>query len=276
MRIDSHQHFWEYTVKDYGWINEKMAGLKRNFLPKDLAPILTKNGIDGSVAVQARQSLIETEWLLELADKSNIVKGVVGWVDLQSKLVDEQLLKYSQNKKLVGVRHVVQDEPDEKFILRDKFLQGVSNLKKYGLVYDILIFEKHLKQTVQFVAKFPNQKFVLDHITKPKIKTGELLPWKKFIKELAFFPNLYCKVSGMVTEADWIHWSPENFIPYLDVIFESFGTDRIMFGSDWPVCTVAASYSEVKGIVVEYMGSFSQIEKDKIFGLNAKAIYNIH
>ena len=185
MRIDSHQHFWEYTVKDYGWINEKMAGLKRNFLPKDLAPILTKNGIDGSVAVQARQSLIETEWLLELADKSNIVKGVVGWVDLQSKLVDEQLLKYSQNKKLVGVRHVVQDEPDEKFILRDKFLQGVSNLKKYGLVYDILIFEKHLKQTVQFVAKFPNQKFVLDHITKPKIKTGELLPWKKFILKIS-------------------------------------------------------------------------------------------
>jgi L-fuconolactonase len=275
VRIDSHQHFWEFSVKDYGWIENSMPGLKRNFLPEDLAPVLTRNGIDGSIAVQARQSPAETEWLLGLAEKSDIIRGVVGWVNLQSDNVDEQLEKYSQNKKLVGVRHVVQDEPDDNFILREKFCQGVSKLERYDLVYDILIFEKHLKQTVQFVAKFPNQIFVLDHIAKPKIKLGELQPWKRHMRELAKFPNVMCKVSGMVTEADWQNWQQEDFVPYLDTIFESFGTDRIMFGSDWPVCTVAASYDNIFGIVEKYIRRLSYSKKEKIFGRNAMTAYNI-
>jgi L-fuconolactonase len=275
MRIDSHQHFWEFTLKDYGWINDEMAALKRNFLPDDLAIVLAEQGIDGSVAVQARQSLEETEWLLELADNSDIIKGVVGWVDLQSESVEEQLEKYSQHKKLVGVRHVVQDEPDDSFILGKKFVRGISKLEKYGLSYDILIFEKHLKPAAEFVAKFPNQRFVLDHIAKPKIKKGEVEPWRQNIQELAKFPNVMCKVSGMVTEADWKNWKRDDFLPYLDTVFNAFGTNRIMFGSDWPVCTVAGFYKETYEILDNFTQQLTSEEKAKIFGLNACSFYGI-
>lgn len=275
MRIDSHQHFWKYNPIEYGWIDDTMAVLRQDFLPDDLASELAMSGLDGSVAVQARQSLEETEWLLDLSDKHDIIKGVVGWVDLRSPDLVRQLDSFAGNKKLVGVRHVVQDEPDDRFLLREDFMRGVGELTKYDLVYDILIFERQLPAALEFVKNFPDQPFVLDHIAKPKIKAGELEPWAENIKRLARFENVFCKVSGMVTEADWHNWSPGHFRPYLDVVFEAFGASRIMFGSDWPVCTVAASYGQVFSLVEDYISGLSPDAREAILGINAAKIYGL-
>jgi len=276
MKIDSHQHYWHFNTDDYGWMGDNMSAIKRDFLPADLVPELASIGFDGSVAVQARQTLEETNWLLQLADENPHIKGVVGWIDLQSDNAEKQLTEFAQHPKAVGVRHVIHDEEDVDFMLRPEFARGVKLLENFGLAYDILIFPKHLRNTIQFVQQFsPKQTFVVDHIAKPFIKDGIILPWKEGIAELAKFPNVYCKVSGMVTEADWQNWTPENIRPYLDVIFDAFGTERVMIGSDWPVCLVAGKYSKVMQVVINYISKFSPADKEKILGGNAVNAYKI-
>ncbi len=275
MKIDSHQHFWRYSPDEYAWITDDMKVLKQDFLPEDLAPLFSRTGIHGSVAIQARQSLAETRWLLNLAGENEFIKGVVGWVDLCSEKPEDQLMEFLPNPKFVGVRHVIQDEPDELYILRKEFIRGIGLLQKFNLVYDILIFARHLPQTIEFVKKFPNQVFVLDHIAKPEIRHQKTSPWKENLIKLAAFDNVYCKISGMVTEADWSRWKEADFRPYLDTLTDAFGTDRLMIGSDWPVCRLAGSYTDVLEIPVNYFAGFSLLEKEAIFGRNAEQVYQL-
>lgn len=276
MKIDSHQHYWHFNTDDYGWMGDNMAVIKKDFLPADLLPELTSFGFDGSVAVQARQTLAETNWLLQLADENPHIKGVVGWVDLQSEQADEQLAAFAAHPRAVGVRHVIHDEEDMDFMLRPAFVRGLKLLQKYGLTYDILIFEKHLPNTLKLVAQFPeSQVFVVDHIAKPLIKDGIVSPWAEHMAELAAFPNVYCKLSGMVTEADWKNWTEEELKTYLDVVFAVFGVDRVMIGSDWPVCLVAGSYQKVMGVVTDYIETLSPENQAKVLGENAVKAYGI-
>lgn len=274
MRIDSHQHFWNYNPHDYGWMGGNTS-LKRNHLPVDLHPLITAEGIDGTVAVQARQTLEETRWLLDLADQYPFICGVVGWVDLCSPDLPRQLEQFAQHPKLVGVRYVVHDEPDDSFMLRPEFIHGISRLAEFGLTYDLLLFPRHLPVAVRLVEHFPEQPFVLDHIAKPLIKEGTLEPWASDLRRLAAFPNVFCKVSGMVTEADWSGWKPDDFTPYLDMVFDAFGVNRLMFGSDWPVCTLAASYSQVSALVKDYLQQFSPETQSKVLGENAVQFYQL-
>src|SRR2546429_7940650 len=248
MHIDAHQHFWIYDRREYDWIDDSMAALRRDFLPDDLKPELEHNGFQGCVAVQARQTLEETRWLLELAERAPFILGVVGWVDLRSPEVRSQLSEFTRNPKLVGIRHIVQSEPEEGFLLQPDFLRGIAMLEEFGLAYDILIYARHLPVATEFVGRFPRQRFVLDHMAKPPIKGGALDAWARGIQGLAAFPNVYCKVSGLVTEADWQVWKPEDMRPYLDVAFRCFGPSRLMIGSDWPVCTVAGAPARPPGL----------------------------
>lgn len=276
MKIDSHQHYWHFNTADYGWMGENMSVIKRDFLPTDLLPELKSIDFDGSVAVQARQSLEETNWLLQLADEHPHIKGVVGWLDLQSEQAEEQIAAFAKHPKAVGVRHVIHDEEDLDFMLRPAFIRGVQLLEKYDLAYDILIFPTHLTNTIQFVKQFSDkQTFVIDHIAKPLIKDGIVSPWKEDIAALGKLPNVYCKLSGMVTEADWNTWKPENIRPYLDVIMEAFGSERILIGSDWPVCLVAGKYSEVMQVVIDYISTFSEKEQALMLGENAAKAYKL-
>jgi L-fuconolactonase len=282
MKIDAHQHFWHYTPQEYSWMGPDMAILKKDHLPPHLAPLLEAAGIEGTVAVQARQTLQETRWLLELSDHYPFIKGVVGWVDLRSPEVREQLERVGTHPKLRGVRHVVQDEPDDQFMLQKDFVRGLGILAEFDLTYDILIFPRHLPVACELVKRFPNQRFVLDHIAKPLIKDKKMAAWDAEIRRLAAYPNVWCKVSGMVTEADWhqpaLHgpaWQPSDFRPYLDVVFEAFGTKRIMFGSDWPVCTLAGTYADVAKLVLDYVNSFSKEEQIDFWGETARRFYGL-
>jgi len=276
MKIDSHQHFWQFNKDDYGWISDDMQNIKRDFLPDDLLPYLKAVGFDGSIAVQARQTLDETRWLLQLAAENSFIKGVVGWVDLQSENVENQLLEFCNHKKAVGVRHVIHDESDVDFMLRPDFIRGVKLLERFGLTYDILIFPVHLRNTIEFVGKFSsNQTFVVDHIAKPLVKSGVIYPWKTDLEELAKYENVYCKVSGIVTEADWQNWTPKEIYPYLDIVFGAFGTNRILIGSDWPVCLIAGDYSKVMSVVMDYIKQFTYEEQKNILGENALKAYRI-
>jgi len=275
MHVDAHQHFWIYRPEEYGWIDESMSTLRRDFLPEDLKPELASGGFSGSIAVQARQSLEETRWLLELAERSSSILAVVGWVDLQSPEVRSQLKEFARNPKLVGVRHVVQSEPDDHFLLRPNFLRGISVLEEFDLAYDILIYPQHLAAAAEFVEQFPRQRFVLDHLAKPAIKTGEIDSWAQGIRGLAAFRNVFCKLSGLVTEADWQHWTPEQIAPYLDVVVEAFGADRLMIGSDWPVCLVAGSYARTVGVVKDYVLKHKAEWRDAIFGGNAQRFWRL-
>jgi len=274
MRIDSHQHFWSHDERQYPWI-PKGSPLHRDWLPDDLAREEAKVGIDGSVAVQARQSLEESRWLLTLADHSPRIKAVVGWVDLCSERVEEQLEEFTKHPRFVGVRHVVQDEPDDRFLLRPDFLRGISKLKAFRLTYDILIYPKQLPAAIELSRRFPEQPFVVDHLAKPRIKERTLSPWREQMHELGQAPNVSCKLSGMVTEADRSAWKAEDFEPYLDAAFASFGEDRLMFGSDWPVCLLAASYAQVHEIVAKYLERQPASARDKVMGLNAARFYRI-
>jgi L-fuconolactonase len=274
MGIDSHQHFWNYSEMEYPWIPQG-SPLQRDWLPDDLAPLLAGAGLDGSIAVQARQTIEESHWLLTLADDTPIIKGVVGWVDLRSDRVEEQLAELSQHRKFVGVRHVVQDEPDDNFLVRPDFLRGIGGLKQFKLTYDILIYPKQITAAIELVKGFPEQPFVLDHIAKPFIKDGRISPWREQIRELAKSKNVWCKVSGMVTEADHATWKPADFKPYLDVVFEAFGLDRLMYGSDWPVCLLAGSYQQVFGLVDDYTRQLGPEGRDKLFGGNAAGFYGV-
>lgn len=275
MRLDAHQHFWRYDAREYAWIDDGMAPLKRSFLPEDLTPHLANCGIGGTVAVQARQSLAETESLLAIADANDFVRGVVGWVDLRSPDASRQLDRFRVHPRFVGVRHVVQDEPDDRFLLREDFLRGVALLEPLGLTYDILVYPRQLPAVVEFVARFPRHRLVLDHMAKPEIARGAMGSWEAHMRRLARNENLYCKVSGMVTEADWNRWDPEELDPYLDVVFEAFGADRLLFGSDWPVCTLAASYGRVVEIVTRYLEGLPEAERGAVMGGNAATFYGL-
>ena len=275
MKIDAHQHFWHYSAEEYGWIGSDVEILKKDHLPADLAPLLESADIGGTVAVQARQTLAETEWLLQLADNYSLIKGIVGWVDLRSPELQGQLERFCAHPRFRGVRHVVQDEPDDRFMLREDFIRGLGMLAEFDLTYDILIFPRHLPVACELVARFPDQRFVLDHIAKPLIKDGEVTPWDADMRRLTAFPSVFCKVSGMVTEADWHQWQPADFRPYLDVVFAAFGSRRIMFGSDWPVCTLAGTYADVVEIVSDYVQQLSEEEQADVWGETARRFYGL-
>jgi L-fuconolactonase len=275
MKIDTHQHFWKYSREEYPWIGEGMEVLAQDRLPADLNPLLKDNGIDGTVAVQARQVVEETEALLAMAEEYDFIRGVVGWVDLRSPNVEAQLEQFKDRVKLVGVRHVVQDEPDEKFVLREDFMRGIGKLKAYDLVYDILIFPRQLAANIELVKRFPEQVFILNHIAKPNIKDEQMSPWESDIKKLASFENVSCKISGMVTEADWHNWSAEDFRPYMEVVLEAFGAKRLTIGSDWPVCTLAGEYGSVVSIAADFIAQLSDNEQKAIWEDNPKRIYGL-
>lgn len=275
MKIDSHQHFWKFhPVKDF-WINDDMKILQRDFLPLDLHSLLQENSIDGCVAVQADQSEEETHFLLKLASVNDWIKGVVGWIDIRSKNLEDRLQYFSQYKKLKGFRHIVQAEPEEYFLLRDDFCEGISKLSKYNFTYDLLIFPMHLPYAVELVKRFPQQSFVIDHLAKPDFKQSDFSLWEKGIREIANCPNVFCKVSGLVTEADWNNWKESDFTYCLDVVTEAFGMNRLLFGSDWPVSLLAASYEQSCGILVHYFSKFPKEQQDKFWGGNAIEFYNL-
>lgn len=275
LRIDAHQHFWKFDPVRDSWIDEEMKVIQRDFLPSDLQPVLQQNGIEGSVVVQSDQSTTENEFQLQNANNNEFIKGVVGWVDLQSDNIKEQLQELSQYKKLKGFRHVLQSEPDPAFMMRPDFLRGISCLRQFNYTYDILIYPKHLVYAKQMVAAFPDQPFVIDHLAKPFIKDGIIEDWKRDMVAIAQHENVSCKISGMVTEANWKQWKKDDFRPYLDVAFEVFGSKRILFGSDWPVCLVAASYEKMLDIVQDYISEFTTQEQSDFWSGNAVSFYNL-
>ena len=274
-RIDSHQHFWKYDPVQYSWITDDMEIIRDDFMPEDLKPILDNYGFHGSVNVQADQSEEENAFLLNLTAENDFIKGVVGWVDLKADNVEERLAYYKQFDKMKGFRHVLQGEADRAYMLNADFKRGIAKLKQFGYTYDILIFTDQIAYATEFAMAFPDQPFVLDHIAKPKIATGEIDQWAKDIRALAKLDNVMCKVSGMVTEADWKEWKPGDFTPYMDLVFEAFGTDRLMFGSDWPVCRVAATYGDMLSVPEAYVAKLSQTEQEKFWGGNAVKFYGL-
>ncbi len=268
--LDTHVHFWQFDPVRDAWIDDSMKVLQRDFLPTDLLPELIANGISGCVAVQADQSKAETHFLLQLSENQDFVKKVVGWVDLRSPDVSQRLAYFSQFEKLAGFRHVVQGEADVNFLLRKDFCRGLAALEPHGFTYDILVFPHQLGAVLEFVQLFPRQKFVIDHLAKPYIKDGYFDGWAALMREIAKHENVYCKVSGMVTEADWQGWKYEDFVPYLDLVTEAFGAQRLMFGSDWPVCLLGGSYTDVTGVVRRY---FSGAELAAVMGENGLRFY---
>lgn len=274
MRIDSHQHFWNYEPSEFGWISEHHKAIRRDFLPSDIVPLLSDTEINGTIAVQSRQSINETDFLLALASQHSSVLGVVGWIPFCDPGVIDHLEKYAFNQKIIGFRHVLHDEPDDDFILRKDFNNGISLLSQYNLCYDLLIFEKHIPQTIQFVDQHPGLPMVVDHIAKPRIQHGNFdLRWEKNIRQLAERDNVCCKLSGMVTEVVGDEWDVELLKPYFDVVLEAFGPDRLMFGSDWPVCLLRAEYLDWVGTVESMISTLSESEQAGIMGENAKRFY---
>ena len=272
MRLDAHQHFWKYSGREYSWIRENWP-IRRDFLPSDLEPLLTNCAIGGCIAVQARQSLDETRWLLELAEGSPFIQAVVGWVNLRSDRVEDQLVQFASHSKFAGVRHVVQDEPDSDFMLSPEFVRGVGKLARFKLTYDFLILPHQIPAAIALARRFPDQPFVVDHLAKPAIKAGAISPWREAIVDLARCPNVTCKLSGMVTEANWGGWTPRDFQPYLEVVFEAFGVERLMFGSDWPVCLLASTYEKVFAVVHDFLARLPVGVRDAVLGGNAGRFY---
>jgi L-fuconolactonase len=272
-KIDAHHHLWHYTPEEYEWISEEMMLLRRDFLRNDLRAALRSANVDATIAVQARHTVEETQWLLACADEMPAIAAVVGWLPLKADNLSE-LLDVVHSPRLAGLRHVVQGEPDG-FLDDPAFDRGIAHLAPRGLTYDVLIFERQLAETIRFVDRHPRQEFVLDHIAKPRIAAGELEPWATHIRNLAQRPNICCKLSGLVTEADWTAWNLETLRPYLDICVEAFGSDRLLTGSDWPVCLVASSYAGWWAVLEEYFATFSASEKEKIFGANAAAFYHL-
>jgi L-fuconolactonase len=274
MRIDSHQHFWRYRAAGYPWIGDHMAGLRHDFLPADLKPELDAVGFDGSILVQVRQTVDDTRWMLELADRHAFILGVVGWVDLRSPTVVADLEEIARHPKLVGARHVVQDEPDG-FLLGAAFCRGVAALQRVGLTYDILVYERQLAEVAAFAARFPAQPFVLDHVGKPEIRSGRVTDWRRHLRALARLPNVVCKLSGLVTEADWTAWTRDQIRPYLETAIECFGPDRLMIGSDWPVCTLAATYRQTMALVMDEVAGWPAADRDAVLGGTAMRVYGL-
>lgn len=274
-RIDSHQHFWRYKSDEYPWIDASREPLQADFMPPDLAPLLGASGIDGTVAVQARRNVNETEFLLELADRFDFIRGVVGWLDLRADDVEAQLERFADRPRMVGLRYSAHDEADDRRMLGGNFSRAMALLKAHDLRYDLLLFPRRLPLALELVRRFPEQPFVLDHIAKPLIKDGVLEPWRRDIRALAKCDNVWCKVSGMVTEADWKAWTQDDFRPYFDVVLDCFGSERLMFGSDWPVCTLAGSYSQAVDIVENHIAALSADEQAAVMGGNASAFYQL-
>jgi L-fuconolactonase len=275
MKIDSHNHFWKYDPKGYSWINDAMHVIQADFLPADLESEAQKVGIDGTIVVQARQTLEESRWLLELADKHRFVQGVVAWAPLTRPEIRTYLGELAKNPRLKGIRHIVQDEPDDRFLLRDDFNNGILALAEYKLVYDILIYERHLPHAIEFVDRHPQQIFVLDHLAKPRVKDHVVEPWRTNIQQLAERENVYCKVSGLVTEANWLKWTEDQLAVYLGTVFDAFGPRRLMFGSDWPVCLLATSYGKWYEVVSRFCAKLSPAEQARIFGETASEAYQL-
>lgn len=275
MTLDTHQHFWRYDAERYAWIDDEMQTIRRDFLPQDLAPVLADAGIQGSVAVQAEQTEAETRFLLDLAEDNDFVEGVVGWVDLRAPDVQDRLAYWSSFEKLRGFRHIVQGEEDVNFLLRPAFQHGLKELQHYNFTYDILVFPHQLGAALELVRSMPDQPFVIDHIAKPYIKDGFIDGWATLIQAIATCPNVHCKVSGMITEANWQRWTYDDFVPYLDLIFSAFGAERVMYGSDWPVCLVAGTYNQVIDLVQSYTQQFSDRERELIFGFNGRRFYGL-
>ncbi len=275
LRIDSHHHLWEFSALDYSWISESMGVLRHNFLPPDLYKEMTAAGVNSSIAVQARQTLEETHWLLNLAEQNDFIKAVVGWAPLTDPTVCAFLEQLASHPKLRAVRHVIQDEPDDNYILRADFNRGIKELARHKLTYDILIFQRHLPQTIRFVDQHPNQKFVVDHIAKPRVKNSSLSPWREQITELAKRPNVYCKISGLATEADYNHWTEDQLRPYIHTVLDAFTPKRVMFGSDWPVCLLAVSYQRWVAIAEKMLAAFSVVEQQRFWAETATEAYNL-
>ncbi len=275
MVIDAHQHFWNYDPVKHEWIDDNMSVIRRDFLPSDLEKVYHENNVDGCVAVQADQTLVETDFLIELSKTHKFIKGVVGWIDLRSAAIDVELERYQDESILRGFRHVVQGEPDHNFLLRSDFIRGIKILEKNYYTYDILVFPHQLLAVLEFVKQFPNQRFVIDHIAKPYIKDGFFDGWALLMKEIGKCDNVYCKMSGMVTEADYKTWNFEQLKPYMNAVLEAFGTKRVMYGSDWPVCLVAGNYKDVKQIVTRFISELSSDEQKCIMGSNAIQFYNL-
>jgi L-fuconolactonase len=275
MRIDSHQHFWRYNPEEHVWMDDRMSAIKRDFLPEDLAPLLAAVEFDGSIAVQARQTVEETGWLLELSDHADFILGVVGWIDLCSSEVPSQLKRFAGHPKLRGVRHVIHDEQDDQFVRRPDFRRGIELLREFDLTYDLLLYPRHLPIAISLVEALPDQPFVLDHIGKPAIRDGQITSWKQDLEALAGLENVSCKLSGMVTESEWGRWQPEDFRRYLDIVFEAFGADRVMIGSDWPVCALSGAYQSVMSVVIDYCRQFPAEVGEAVLGGNCAAFYGL-
>jgi L-fuconolactonase len=275
LRIDTHQHFWRYDPVDYAWIDERMRSLRRDFTPDDVRPAMIRAGFDGGIAVQARQTPDETEALLAYADRCPWIVGVVGWVDLAADDVERTLERAARHPKLIGVRHIVQDEPDDRFLLRTDFCRGVASLAGFGLAYDILVYPRHLPVVAEFVSRFPAQPFVLDHLAKPDIRHGRLDQWSRDLEAVAAHPNVMAKLSGLVTEASWTDWTAIDLGPCLDVAFGVFGSSRLMVGSDWPVCTLAAEYEQTMRVFTEFLSNRPEAERTAVFGGNACRLWRL-
>ncbi len=273
--IDAHQHFWKYDPAVHTWMDDRMVAIKKDFMPDVLKEELDSNGVEGCVAVQADQSDHETRFLIDLAKSYPFIRGVVGWTNLQSTGVGECLEKYTDEPVVKGFRHVVQDEPNPAFMQQQSFQNGISLLGKHNFTYDILILPHQLSAALQLVRKFPDQLFVIDHLAKPGISDQKMEPWRTYIYELGRHDHVYCKVSGMVTEAHWHGWQYEDFLPYLDAALEAFGAERLMFGSDWPVCLLSAGYNKVKQITDRYISGLSSSEQSMIMGENTVRFYRL-
>ncbi len=274
-RIDAHQHFWRYDPAEYGWIDDAMRAIRRDCLPDEALREMAAAGFDACVAVQARQTVEETRWLLALADAHPPIAGVVGWIDLRAGDARRQLERLADHPTLVGVRHIVQDEPDDRFLLQPAFCRGIELLEEFGLAYDILVYSRHLPAVLELAERYASQRFVLDHLGKPDIRGGELRAWERDIRALAECPNVWAKISGLVTEADWEAWTPGDIRPSLDVAFDCFGAARLMVGSDWPVCTVAADYGRTMAVLSEYVADRPAAERDAVLGGNAQRFWNL-
>jgi L-fucono-1,5-lactonase len=274
MQVDTHVHFWKYNKQRDAWITDEMSLLQQDYLPQTIAQTLRRNDIDGCVAVQADQAEVETLFLVELSKTHDIIKGVVGWVDLQNENIEDRLHYFSQFPIIKGWRHIVQGEPGD-FLSRPNFQRGVAALESFGYTYDILIYHHQLKAALEFASKLPDQKFVIDHCAKPDIANKKIDEWKTLMQEMAKLPNVYCKLSGLLTEAKWKRWSPADFYPWLDVVFESFGANRLMYGSDWPVLLLSGIYVQWKSLLEKYMENMEEEDREKVFGKNAEDFYSL-
>jgi L-fuconolactonase len=274
LQVDTHQHFWNYDPAEYAWIDDRMTPLRRDFLPLDARREMDAIGVIACIAVQVRQTLEETAWLLELTDEFPFIAGVIGWVDLQAPDVDAQLARVAAHSRLVGIRHIVQTEPDG-FLERPAFLRGIARLEPFDLTYDILVYARQMPAAVAFARAFPRQRFVLDHLGKPDVRAQEYQSWRAQLNQLAALPNVHCKLSGLVTEADWGSWKPEQLRPYLDAALDAFGPDRLMIGSDWPVCTLAGTYKDVIGVTLDAIGEYSVTEQERMLGGTARELWNL-